>query len=152
MDYKLKGYGLTCSQNITKGTFVIEYIGKRITKNEAKVQLEWKEASDCYLFVLVEHFGETEHSFYIDARDEGNLARFINHSCQSNLEMIPVRINYHDPHFALFASKDITAGSELTFSYGHTNPIYNDEQELKKCLCQSDNCSGFLPFTALRLI
>lgn len=151
VEYTFKGRGLTCSQNITKGTFVIEYIGKRITEDEAKVQLQLKEVSDCYLYVLVEHFGETKCSFYIDARDEGNIARFINHSCQPNLEMIPVRVNGQDPHFALFASKDILAGSELTFSYGHTNLIDNGHK-LKKCLCESDNCSGFLPFTALRLI
>ena len=151
VDCKLKGHGLTCSQNITKGTFVIEYVGKRITEDEAKAQLECEEACDCYLYVLVEHFGETERSFYIDARHEGNTARFINHSCQPNLEMIPVRVNEQDPHFALFALKDISAGSELTFSYGHTNLIGN-EQQMKKCLCQSNNCSGLLPFTALRFI
>ena len=151
MDFHLKGQGLTSTEYIKEGTFVIEYIGKRITEVEAKAQLESKCHSDCYLYVLVEHFGETERSFYIDARETGNLARFINHSCQPNLEMVPVRVNSQDPHFAFFASKDIPTGTELTFSYGRTN-ILNSERKLKKCLCGSPKCSGFLPFTALRVI
>lgn len=148
-----KGHGLICTKFIKRGTFVIEYIGKRIAENEAKIQLQVvKDQPDCYLYVLVEHFGDNEQSFYIDARDTGNVARFINHSCDPNLCMVPVRVNGQDPHFALFAFKDIPKGTELTFSYGLTNKEDSTTESLTKCVCGSNICTGFLPFTALCVV
>ena len=44
--------------------------------------------------------------------------RYINHSCEPNLEIRPVRSASMVPVAALFARRAIEDGEELTFSYG----------------------------------
>ena len=55
-------------------------------------------------------------TFCIDANNYGNIARFINHSCQPNLTPVKVFASHQDlrfPHIALFANRDIKKGEEL---------------------------------------
>ena len=55
--------------------------------------------------------------YVLDARHMGNAARFINHSCDPNLYVLPVLSLHHDhtqPSICLFAGQDITPGTELT--------------------------------------
>jgi SET domain-containing protein len=63
------------------------------------------------------------------------------------------------PRVALFAARDIAAGEELTFSYGHSQLQPGaDEGEVftrclkegskrsqRICLCGTAGCSGFMP-------
>lgn len=60
------------------------------------------------------------------------------------------------PRVALFAACDIAAGSELTFSYGASSagPAATDVAEpgapqLRRCLCGTAACRGFLPRAGL---
>ena len=143
-----KGYGLATQEFISKGKFVIEYVGERMTKVEAANRLiDLREQNaPCYIFALLEHYGDTKLSYFVDATKTGNLARFINHSCEPNLTMIPVRVNQVEPAFALFAAKDIEEGAELTFSYGSVDT--QDKTDFKKCFCGAVSCKGYLPFSA----
>jgi hypothetical protein len=52
----------------------------------------------------------------IDARNMANMARFINHSCQANLETQKWLVGGHT-RIGLFAVRDISPGEELTFDY-----------------------------------
>ncbi len=52
-------------------------------------------------------------NYSIDAKEYGNLARFINHSCDPNLRSVNVHKNSKDPRIAVitfFATKNIKAG------------------------------------------
>ncbi len=52
----------------------------------------------------------------MDANKYGNIARFINHSCEPNLVPVKVFTHHQDlrfPHIALFASRKIPKGQEL---------------------------------------
>ena len=65
--------------------------------------------------------------------------RFINHSCQPNLETQKWIVDKRT-RIGLFAVCDIPTGVELTFDYqldtlGHVK---------MKCHCGAPNCSGFL--------
>lgn len=54
--------------------------------------------------------------FCIDAKNYGNFARFINHSCDANLLPIRVFVEHQDlrlPRIALFAKRKIDALEEL---------------------------------------
>ena len=97
------------------------------------------------------------------------MARFINHSCEPNLDFEIIRINSFIPHCAFFANKKILAGEEITFSYVGFNNCNKNESDkngengkenktneinldndigsffFKKCLCGSKNCKGFIP-------
>uniref|UniRef100_A0A8C7HY21 Histone-lysine N-methyltransferase SETDB1 n=1 Tax=Oncorhynchus kisutch TaxID=8019 RepID=A0A8C7HY21_ONCKI len=75
-----------------------------------------KEASNA-----TRHFFDGEESCYvIDAKLEGNVGRYLNHSCQPNLFAQNVFVDTHDlrfPWVAFFASKRIRAGTELAWDY-----------------------------------
>lgn len=154
-----KGKGLRTRSVIPIGTFVIEYIGEAVTRNQAAQMLQTLivgsggnkgDNPPCYVFITKEHYGKDICKYYyIDATVKGNEARFINHSCEPNLTPVPVRINSTYPHLTLFANRDIQCGEELTFSYGGcvdvTEPGF-DGSLYKKCFCGATNCSGYLPF------
>ncbi|KAM3585346.1 uncharacterized protein V6R79_014944 [Siganus canaliculatus] len=78
---------------------------------------------------------------FLDASKEGNVSRFINHSCQPNLFIQNVFTDSHDPAFpviAFFTSRAVAAGTELTWNY--SADTYR-KQEVD-CLCGSDGCRG----------
>lgn len=84
---------------------------------------------------------DEEDVYFLDASKEGNVSRFINHSCQPNLFMQSVFTDSHDPAFpvmAFFTSRVVKAGTELTWNYfAHAL----GRQEVP-CLCGSDGCHG----------
>jgi hypothetical protein len=80
----------------------------------------------------------------IDAKEYGNHARFINHSCDPNLMSVNVHRTSKDPRLAsicLFAIKDIKAGSELTIDYYYES--FEGAQDVY-CLCNESKCRNFL--------
>ena len=76
----------------------------------------------------------------IDAARVSNVARFINHSCSPNLIVQPVFArnarNALFYYISLFATEDIPAGTELTYSYGQFMSYVVDGN----CLCGSAEC------------
>uniref|UniRef100_A0A8P4GQN8 Histone-lysine N-methyltransferase SETDB2 n=1 Tax=Dicentrarchus labrax TaxID=13489 RepID=A0A8P4GQN8_DICLA len=78
---------------------------------------------------------------FLDASKEGNVSRFINHSCQPNLFIQNVFTDSHDPGFpviAFFTSRVVKAGTELTWNYSADT---QRKQEVA-CLCGSSGCRG----------
>jgi euchromatic histone-lysine N-methyltransferase len=59
--------------------------------------------------------------FTLDARQCGNVGRFVNHDRDPNLFMQPVCVDHRDPRqprLCLFAMRPIPAFQELTYDYG----------------------------------
>jgi euchromatic histone-lysine N-methyltransferase len=82
--------------------------------------------------------GET---YCIDARRYGNIARFINHSCEPNLIPVKVYVDHQDlkfPRIAFFAVRDIEANEELAFDYG--DKFWIIKYKSFTCSCQSPKC------------
>ncbi|KAJ4959634.1 hypothetical protein NE237_019544 [Protea cynaroides] len=66
---------------------------------------------------------ENVPEFCIDAGSVGNIARFINHSCEPNLFVQCVLSSHHDIKLArvmLFAADNIPPLQELSYDYGYT--------------------------------
>ncbi|MCJ8749748.1 hypothetical protein PDJAM_G00179840 [Pangasius djambal] len=83
--------------------------------------------------------------YLIDAKQEGNLARYINHSCSPNLFVQNVFVDTHDlrfPWVAFFTSKRIRAGTELTWDYSYE--VGSVEGKVLLCCCGSAECTGRL--------
>ncbi|XP_067849544.1 uncharacterized protein phf11 [Heptranchias perlo] len=79
--------------------------------------------------------------YFLDATEEGNIGRFINHSCDPNLIVQSVFVDTHDKNFpwvAFFTTRYIKAGSELTWDYSYSTG--NRPEEEIPCLCGSVNC------------
>ena len=171
---KTKGFGLFADEDIDQGEYVCEYIGNIITKNEAEQKIHYNliNQKPNYILQLKEEYPNIIISTYIDSEKYGNLARFINHSCEPNLDFEIIRINSFIPHCAFFANKKIYSGEEITFSYVGFNDSNNNENindknngiekennkientllgekrtsfSYKKCLCGSKNCKGCIP-------
>uniref|UniRef100_A0ACB8G7Z1 Histone-lysine N-methyltransferase setdb1 n=2 Tax=Sphaerodactylus townsendi TaxID=933632 RepID=A0ACB8G7Z1_9SAUR len=91
-------------------------------------------------------FYDGEESCYIiDAKLEGNLGRYLNHSCSPNLFVQNVFVDTHDlrfPWVAFFASKRIRAGSELTWDYNYEVGSVEGKELL--CCCGAIECRGRL--------
>uniref|UniRef100_UPI003AAEAD76 histone-lysine N-methyltransferase SETDB2 n=1 Tax=Centroberyx gerrardi TaxID=166262 RepID=UPI003AAEAD76 len=87
----------------------------------------------------------TEEVYFLDASKEGNVGRFINHSCQPNLFVQNVFTDSHDPAFpliAFFTSSAVKAGTELTWNCSPDTG--STSQQEAPCRCGSDGCRGRL--------
>lgn len=142
-----RGWGLRAgSQPISRGAFVCIYAGEVIHSSVAsKRMLEYDSRGINYLLVVLENIGASKVlKTNVDATEKGNVGRFINHRCgDPNLVVVPVRTDSVIPLIAFFASRDISAGEELTISYGGLNR--GGPQGLR-CRCGSSFCTGFLPY------
>lgn len=148
-----KGWGLKTLQDIIKGQFVCEYAGEIISSKEAKRRTNLNQENHNYIIVIKEHIKNNQIlSTHVDPMYFGNVGRFINHSCDPLLTMVPVRIDSLIPVLALFAAKNICKNTELTFDYsggscsGEEVSGPTPESSRKQCMCGTSSCSGYLPF------
>lgn len=165
-----KGYGVRTTIPILAGQFVCEYAGEIIGKEEAISRMKKNNRrGNNYIFWLTEHFRSSESDdsrmfeIAVDATVFGNIGRYINHSCEPNCKIIPVRIDSLIPKLGIFAMKMIQKGEEITYDYAGgdqivTNSANNlpengddddDAIERKFCYCDSTKCRKYLPFSRL---
>ncbi|XP_054803543.1 histone-lysine N-methyltransferase, H3 lysine-9 specific SUVH4-like isoform X1 [Prosopis cineraria] len=89
---------------------------------------------------------ESAPEFCIDAGSIGNIARFINHSCEPNLFVQCVLSSHHDLRLArvmLFAADNIPPLQELTYDYGYAlDSVLSPDGKVKKmtCYCGAADC------------
>ncbi|XP_071612448.1 histone-lysine N-methyltransferase SETMAR [Heliangelus exortis] len=154
-----KGWGLRTLEFIARGRFVCEYAGEVLGFNEARRRIQAQTSKDSnYIIAVREHLhsGQILETF-VDPTYVGNVGRFLNHSCEPNLFMVPVRVDSMVPKLALFAATDISAGEELSYDYSgrfHNFPITKREQKpleddnrlRKPCYCGAPSCASFLPW------
>ncbi|XP_044301155.1 histone-lysine N-methyltransferase SETDB2-like isoform X2 [Varanus komodoensis] len=82
-----------------------------------------------------------ENPCLLDATEEGNVGRFLNHSCSPNLFVQSVFVETHNRNFpwvAFFTNRHVKAGTELTWDYGY-EPGSMPEKEIT-CQCGSNKC------------
>ncbi|XP_044856246.1 histone-lysine N-methyltransferase SUV39H1-like isoform X2 [Mauremys mutica] len=112
-----RGWGVRTLEKIRKNSFVMEYVGEIITSEEAERRGQiYDRQGATYLFDL----DYVEDVYTVDAAYYGNISHFVNHSCDPNLQVYNVFIDNLDerlPRIALFATRHIRAGEELTFDY-----------------------------------
>lgn len=145
-----KGFGLFTRENISKGEFVCEYVGQIISKEAAteKIHSNFMKKKANYVLQIRENYENMTINTYIDAEENGNVSRFLNHSCEPNLYFDIIRVEHFIPQVAFFAIRDIKENEELSFLYCEM-VVYNCEvSELgsyKKCECGALNCKKYLP-------
>lgn len=130
-----RGWGLKATKDIENGDFVVEYIGEVLSMEMVRERLKASEERNVSNF----YFLTLGKDLIIDASAKSNYARFVNHSCDPNCQTQKWKVN-GETRIGIFAIKDISAGTELTFDY----MLDSLGNEKKKCLCGSINCSGFL--------
>ncbi|KAG9404564.1 hypothetical protein AC1031_004767 [Aphanomyces cochlioides] len=113
-------YGIYATKRIEKGTFLIEYVGEVITKQELDARAQAHR--DLYVVTV-------NKNTWIDAYSVGNDSRFVNHSCTTNAQIEEWSLSGLI-RIGIFAIEVIRRGEQVTFDYGVTYGF-------KKCLCES---------------
>ena len=130
-----KGWGVMATRPIPPGELVVEYVGEVIDHDtwEARKERLWR-FDHMYFMTL-------NRSEIVDATERGNIARFINHSCDPNLQVEKWYVN-RLPRLGLWAKRPIAAGEELTYNY--SVKWHGDPDVAQRCYCGADNCTGYL--------
>ena len=128
------GKGVYATAAIRKGARIIEYTGKRLPWKIA-MDLPPRDEGDPYHTFLF----SLENGDVIDAHEDGNEARWINHSCAPNCETIE-----EDDRVFVEALRALRQGDELFYDY-RIVPADRRTKKLEKefaCHCGSAKCRG----------
>jgi uncharacterized protein len=128
------GRGVFATRRIEKGERIIEYLGERVSHDEADRRYESKDENDSHTFLFI-----VDSKTVIDAGVDGNDARFFNHSCDPNCESVVEKRRVF-----IEALRPIEPGEEMTYDY----QIYREEgdpeniDEVFACRCGFAQCRG----------
>jgi SET domain-containing protein len=135
---RIQGRGVFATRDIASGDRIVEYLGDRMSHDEADATCPDDEAAErhhTFLFAV-------DDDVVIDGSRNGNDARFINHSCDPNTEVVIVRQRVY-----VHALRDIESGEELFYDYWYmTDESYTleDLRRIYPCRCGSKSCRGTL--------
>ena len=139
----IHGNGVFALVDIPKGVELIEYRGKLLTMAQAdRKYANTSDSGHTFLFTLNE-------KYVLDANSEGNIARWINHSCTPNCKAFVHENEDGDPRkdrVVIESLRALKPGEELTSDYG----IVLEERltpRLKAiwaCRCGARGCTGTL--------
>ena len=138
---EIHGNGVFAVSAISKGQKVVRYLGKMRSHAEVdELYGDEDETGHTFLFTL-------NDDWVIDANSKGNVARWINHSCDPNCESsVEEDARGRSDHDKIFieAIRDIAAGEELTYNYGIVldQPHTAARKKLWGCRCGAQNCTG----------
>lgn len=141
---KFLGWGLKTYEKIDKGQFIGLYVGEIITRAEASQRSNRLSSN---IMWKLDFNGSNDYKYVLDNKRYANYTRFINHSCEANLNIYFVWINCLDknlPQLALFANRNIFAGEKLTMDYFSRTKQYNSvKMSGTKCQCETKSCKGY---------
>lgn len=130
-----KGWGLISVDGVKRGDLIQEYDGEIIDEEAKRARLNiWdkEHPNDPNFYIM-----SLEPGWYIDAREKGNLSRFINHSCGPNCHLLPVNVGGHT-RVAIVARRDIKPGEFLCYDY----QFDTKDSDKFVCRCGAANCRG----------
>ncbi len=122
---KIHNLGAYAARDIRKGTRIIEYIGRPLTKKKAQTELEDRNG---YVFTINKFFD-------IDGSVRWNPARYINHGCDANAESDVI-----EDRVWILATRSIKKGEEVLYNYNYDLADALDNP----CRCGAENCVGYI--------
>src|SRR6266700_3032444 len=131
---RIHGYGVFAARRIRKGTTVIEYLGERVSHDEADARYEDKDPNENHTFLFT-----VDSKTVIDGGVGGNEARYINHGCDPNCTSTA-----ENKRIYVQAIRTIQPGEELAYDYqierDPDDPPNVDE--IFACRCGAAKCRG----------
>jgi SET domain-containing protein len=106
---RIHGDGVFASEAIRRGTRIIDYAGELISADESE-EREDRYSAEGHIWVF-----RVNRAWSRDANVDGNIARFINHSCTPNCYF-----EVDGKTIWIRALRDIRRGEELTYDYKTT--------------------------------
>jgi SET domain-containing protein len=128
----LHGRGAFATAPIRRGARIVEYTGERITHTEADARYDDDAMENHHTFLMI-----VNRRWVLDAAVGGNEARFINHSCDPNSEIVVERSRVF-----IDAVRDIEPGEEITYDYSYERESGDDEvaETRYPCRCGAAKC------------
>jgi len=135
----IHGNGVFATRDIPAGVRLIEYRGRLITHAQAlRIYGGTADSGHTFLFTLNDRY-------VIDGNVGGNVARWINHSCDPNCEAVDEDDDgARGGRIMIITLRPIAAGEEITFDYRielegrHTARM----KRIWACRCGSRLCHG----------
>ncbi|KAK6135630.1 hypothetical protein DH2020_030641 [Rehmannia glutinosa] len=106
------GWGVVAGESISKGDFIVEYVGEVINDAMCERRLWDMKDQDAKNFYMC----EINKDFVIDATFKGNASWFLNHSCAPNCKLEKWQVE-GEIRVGVFASRSIEVGEALTYDY-----------------------------------
>ena len=137
----IHGNGVFALADIPKGIELIEYQGKRLTHAQAdRLYANTSDSGHTFLFTL-------NDKYVIDANSEGNIARWINHSCAPNCRALledSADGNPRNDRVLIESLRPLRAGEELTYDYRLVlqGRVGKRLREAYRCRCGAAGCRG----------
>jgi hypothetical protein len=130
----IHGHGVFALRRIRRGTTVIEYLGERVTHEEADDRYSDKDPADNHTFLFT-----VDAKTVIDGGVQGNDARFINHGCDPNCQSTT-----RNKRIYIEAIRTIQPGEELAYDYQIDRDADDpaDVDEVFACRCGAAKCRG----------
>lgn len=131
---KIHGRGVRATRDIPAGERLMEYVGEVITPSEADRRYPFDENEPHHTFLF-----SVNSRKIIDAAHHGNVARWINHSCDPNCEALVEK-----GRVFIYSLRDIKKGEELVYDYWFVldEPHTKKMKALYPCRCGAKNCRG----------
>jgi SET domain-containing protein len=137
----IQGLGVYATRPIRKGERLVEYLGQRISHEEADGRYDDASMQRHHTFLF-----SVDERTCIDGNVQGNDARFINHSCAPNA----YSLNDGGRIFVV-ALRRIAEGEEIFYDYAYTTEPTDTLEELRRvypCHCGAAKCRGTLADTS----
>lgn len=137
----IQGLGAFATRPIPAGTRLIEYAGERLTPAEAEAR--YPEVAGAryhtFLFALADVVDGRAVDVVVDAAVGGNDARFLNHSCAPNCDVV-----VEGARLWVEALRDVAPGEELTYDYAFALPTRHTPAAKRRypCACGAPACRG----------
>ena len=130
----IHGTGVFATRRIRKGTRILQYLGERISHDEADRRYEDKHVDDNHTFLFT-----VDERTVIDAGVGGNAARFLNHCCDPNCETVLEKRRVY-----IEAIRDIEVGDELVYDYRLERDAEDPPhiEAIFGCRCGTWTCRG----------
>jgi len=126
--------GVFAARRIRKGTRIIEYVGERVSHEEADRRYEDRPIEDNHTFLFI-----VDRRTVIDAGVGGNAARYINHSCDRTARRSSRTAGSSSRRCAR-SSRARSCPTTTRSSARRANPPEIDE--IFACRCGAAHCRG----------
>lgn len=130
----IHGRGVFALTNIPRRTRLIEYLGERMTHDEADNRYADLHDGSAHTMLMA-----VDDEVVIDATQRGSSARWINHSCAPNCDAIE-----DNGRVFIETTRAIRVGEELAYDYAliveerHTAKLKREHA----CFCGARRCRG----------
>jgi uncharacterized protein len=130
----IHGKGVFAREWIPSETRLIEYRGERLTTAEADARYPEEAGVSHHTFLFA-----IDDDIVIDAAFKGNMARWINHSCEPNCDAV-----IEDSRVFIESVRDIAPGEELTYDYNFILDERHSPAAKRRypCICGAPGCRG----------